>query len=376
MTLIAYFLDLGVGISDLLVTVEGPGGWPYIPSIGNAGASVLELPFHPTRLVRKIGKLTVGGQTTPFMIAGTVSHVQALLETAQNLALGKQRPEFSRVPLDRNSLGSVLDHAARFAVSCGQTHVSVIGLRRNMTAALRPLRRHLPYFGDVMLAGSGAPEMEIFLEAKAQNYEKAFATDSKDMKIYRAMHYLPMQLLSADRQVQSPTLSEGVGGFYEVLYNYRGQLHPDEMSWLRILGDLDEPLGTSLRVRALWWHSYEKNNLIVMSAPDENLEMTAGESVHLPVERLRVDCFGPYAARALKPPPAVGTLLPRLARSRFNSFSLSIPGDRRLLLSAMASRGRGFFRVKWSNQGVNITLDPNEFRHVVAEAASGRCNPF
>jgi hypothetical protein len=343
-----------------------------MPSIGCADPRVLELPFHPTRLVRKIGKLTVGGQTTPFMIAGTVNHVQAYLETAESLALGKLKPESSRVPLDRNSLGSVLDHAARFAMSRGQTDVSVIGLRGNMTATLAPLRRKLPYFGDVMLAGSGAPEIERFLEGRAREYEIAFAADTKEMKLFRVMHYVPMQLLNSDRQVQSATLSEGVGGFCEVLYNYRGRLQPDEMDWLRILGDLDEPLGTGVRVRALWWHCYKESNLIVVSAPNENLQIIAGESELLPVERLRVDCFGPYTARAMKLPPNPRDLLPRLVRSRFRSFSLSVPGDRRPLLSTMASRGTGFFRVMWSAQGISITLNAKEFTDVVAAAEQGR----
>ena len=377
MTLIASFVDLGIGISDLLVTVEGSGQWPYMPSIGNPSPSILELPFHPTRLVRKVGKLTVGGQTTPFMIAGTVNHVQAYLATAQSLALGKLKPESSRTPLTRNNILSVLDHAAQFAISRGQTNVRVIGLRGKLTAALAPLLQlKLPYFGHVMLGGSGAPEMARFLEDSAETYDRVFASDPEKMKVLRVMHYLPMQLLNADRRVQSPTLSEGVGGFYEVLLNYKGRLDPDEIDWLRILGEFEEPLRTGVRVRALWWHTYEKNNLIVVSAPDEDLQIHPGECVLLPLERFHVDCFGPYIARAVKLPTPARNLLPRLARSPFRSFSLSVPSGRRLLLTTMGARRRGLFRVMWSPQGLNITLDAKEFTIVVAEAEQGRRDPL
>jgi hypothetical protein len=374
MTLVALFIDLGVAISDLLVTVEGSGQWPYIPSIGDADSNVLELPFRPSRLVRKVARLTIGGQTTSFMIAGSISHVQAYLETAQKLALGQSRPETTRVPLNRNSIGSVLDHAARSAINRGQTDVSVIGLRRNTTVALAPLQRKFPYFGQVMLAGSGALEMELFLEARAQNYEGAFSTDSELMKGFRVMHYLPMQLLNSDRRQQSPTLSLGVGGFYEVLLN-RGQLEPDDMGWLRILADL-EPFGTGVRVRAVWWHSYEKTNLIVMSAPKEDLEITAGDSALLPVARFRVDIFGSYIAPPAKLPPRANGLLPRVPRSRFNSFSLTLVNDPRLLISGMAARDTGLFRVQWSREGLTITLDAGEFTKIVAEAERGKHNPL
>src|SRR5262249_41172488 len=127
--------------------------------------------------------------------------------------------------------------------------------------------------------------------------------------------------------------------------------------------------------RAFWWHAYDRDDLIVASAPDENLHIAPGETALLPVDRLRVDRFGTYTGRALKPPPSGHVVLPQIVRARFRSFSLTVPSNRRLLLSTMAARRRpGAFRVMWSRGGLNITLDMREFATLVAQTEKGSLN--
>jgi hypothetical protein len=313
------------------------------------------------------------------MIAGAVSHARNLLSVAQEVADGKRPPFDNRVPLDQFNPGSVLHHACRIAEAKGSTDLSVIGLRGNDPVGVSPtIHRQFPYFGYMMLAGSGAPALATFLEERGRNYATVCASDDLRMRGYRVMHYVPMQLLNADRAFKSPTLAEGVGGFYEVLLNYKGTLEPDNVGWIRILSDLDETrLEAGLRIRAVWWHAYEGDDLIVMSAPDEDLYVAPGASVFLPVQRMRVDRFGPYTARRrnTRPSPKATALLRRIVSAPFRSFSLNLANEPRLLISTMSTQNVGWFRLSTARDGLHIILDGLEFALLVDDFKKGKLNP-
>ena len=370
MTLIAYFADLGIGISDILLTIDGQGSWPYLPSVGEPGESILELPFHCSRLCRKIAKITVAGQTTPLMIAGSVSQVRSYLTAAQDLALGRREAAFN-LPTQRNSIGSVLYNAAKIAEAAGQTDVRVIGMRGNETVAVSPLRRHLEYFGDVLVAGSGADEMMVFLEERSKRYSVLFASDKPEMRGFRVMHYLPMQLLYADRRSPSVTLGSGVGGFYEVSLNCRGRLEPDGVSWVRMLLQCEKDLRSGVRLRGLWWHSYEGDDLVIASAPDQDLHIPLKGSVLLPKRDIRLSRVSPYSKPGLGASTSVSTYLPRIPRARFFSLALSRYSDDGLLAWTMATRETAAVQVMWTPGGLSLCVRERNLHELVGNVQEG-----
>jgi hypothetical protein len=368
MTLIVQFMKLGISISDLLITVEGAGSWSCLPSVGTVGNEIESLPFHATRLVRKVGRLPIGGRNTSFLIAGTVSHVEAFLQSARGIVSGEIIPPLDSSPLDRKSIESVLHHAKKVAAQSGQTDLALMGLRGKVSIAILPSReyRTFPYFGPVMIAGSGASELELYLERAAHQYESEFSSDDETMKAFRVMHYLPMQLLLADRRKNSVTLSSGVGGFYEVFFNLRGNFEPDDM-WLRIAAEFLEHPSDGVRIRALWWHIYDEDDLIVAAAPDERMELLVGKSVLLAKERFKVERYGTYTSQKNAPPPLISELLPRIPRSRFATFTFYVENKPEVIATTMATLKQGPIQVRWSSEGLILSLRGNDFDKAVVE---------
>lgn len=367
LTIIVTFVELGVALADLLVTVDGPGPWDYLPSVGEPGPHVQGLPLHPSRLARKVAKLSLGGQTTPFLIAGSVGDVEAFLDDARDLGAGAQGPSQINAPLVRHNLASVAEHAVARAKQRGGTDVRLLGLRGNLTLGISPLDRHYPYFGRVLLAGSGAPALDAFLRDRSTQYEALFPRDPDEMKTYRVAHYLPMQLLNADRDRPSSTLAVGVGGFYEVLFNVKGRLDDAGGRWVRILAEI-ESASTAI-VHALWYHEYDHGDLIVLSAPSETLRITTAASALLPIERLRAHRYGAIRANATKPAPMVSHLLPRVHRARMHTASFRIASPDRLL-TTMGTRSSGPFLVTWRREGLDIALNLEKFTQMVQAAQS------
>lgn len=152
----------------------------------------------------------------------------------------------------------MLTHAVEYANVSRETEFAAIALRGKHTVIVGTAARlQLPYFGSLTLAGSGAPALQGFLHERAFQYEQEFANDSQFIAGMRVAHYLPMQLLSANRFNPSITLSNGVGGFYEVWFIFDRGLEEDDMGWVRILADSRPPFNKGVTLRGLWWHVYD-----------------------------------------------------------------------------------------------------------------------
>jgi len=366
MTMVAYFGELGVALSDLLLTVDGKGRWPFLPSVGYPSREIRSLDFHVTRLVRKVARITHGGRTSLFLIAGTVRQVDRFLHDVELLKSGKLAPAEHHPRMFPDQLESVLQSAAEHARDRGHFDIGLVGLHGEKTIAIPTLDITVPYFGRVMLLGSGARAFGEWLEVIGADYARKFDHDDETMKAYRISHYMTMQLLSADRMWPSRTLSVGVGGFYEVYLDFKGQLEPDNMTWVRVIAELGTRESDGIRLQALWYHEYQGNNLVVMSALD--LRLTVNGPALLPVELLRVDVFCPYGIQKLSPvPPLASELFARVPRAKFQSLTLKEGPLGRNLLTAMDKRN-GLIHIERQKDGLKLNWAAERFAELRAAA--------
>jgi len=308
------------------------------------------------------------GRSTSFLIAGTVSHVESFFRVARDIVSGRHVPPINRVALDRKSIESVLHYAARHVERAGKTDISLLGLRGETTFAILPSPdyRTFPYFGPVMIAGSGGPEFERYLEQAGEQYALEFPDDDEKMKSFRVAHYLPMQLLLADRRKNSITLSSGVGGFYEVFFNLRGNYEADGL-WLRIVAEFLEHPSDGVRIRGLWWHMYDGEDLIIISAPHENIELLAGASVVVRNDHFNLGRYGVYTSEQNSPPLTITSLLRRIPKSRYVTYTFHLEGNSAVIATTMATLRHAPFQVTWSDEGLILYLKPLEFGKSVVE---------
>jgi hypothetical protein len=367
MTVIVLFTKLGIGISDVLITVDGKGKWSYLPSIGIPGKNIESLDFYSPRLVRKVARISVGGQRSSFMLAGTVNHVREFINIAQDLAQGRINSSNTELILDRKNIQSVLTHAIDI-INEDKTKISLLGIRGAECIKVSndtEIARNFKYFGDVFICGSGAKALEKYLGEREGFYEKNYSNDDEDMKKWRIMHFLPMQLLNADRSFNSPTITQGVGAFYEVLLNFNGSLDVDNMGWLRITADIIVP-SYEIVIRGIWWHYYENEDLIIASAPNEYLNIRLNDPASLSMDKINVSRVPPYDKKKIQPPPLASSLLKKIVRSKFISFCLCHPEqEKNKVILSMASRGKGIIQVKPFKGELVFSLDPELYNSLV-----------
>jgi len=360
MTMVAYFGELGLAISDLLLTRTGSGQWTFLPSVGYPPPEISGLPFHASRLVRKIVAITHRGQTTNCLIAGNVAQVDRLLNDVDGLASGDLTPAVHHPRLHPKELFSVLQCAAARARDRGEFDISLIGLRGEETIAIPTKDLTIPYFGRVLLLGSGADAFGEWLQSRGPEYAREFEVDSNENKHFRTAHFMPMQLLHADRMHNSVTLRRGVGGFYEVYFNLRGNLQPENAGWVRLIAEMGGRESEGVRLRGFWYHEYRKDTLVVASAADEDLQLSLDRPALLPLERLRVDAVPPYGRQPITLTPTASELIPRIPRARFQSIALQGGPLGNVLVIGMHTRN-GYVVIERRTAGLSLQLVSERF---------------
>lgn len=297
MTVIALFSELDVAIADILLTYDGAGPWPSLPTVADPGPIAGDYPCHFSRLARKSSYVTQGGRTVLFLVAGDISHVDAYLREVNSLAIGTSHIPAHLGRINRQDLDSVLNGALDVANQKGKHDVGFIGIRGERFFAAAQTVDNIPYFGEVSISGTGAPLLLNLLTDSGKNYNKKYPNDTIEQKFMRIINNVSMNLIQADRHRPSLTLSEGVRGFYEIYYNLKGELTPLGASgWTRTISTLKKRAEHGICLDALWYHYYEKQNLYILSASALKLALPQNVQKILPWELFRVDVVGPYGS--------------------------------------------------------------------------------
>jgi len=88
MTVIAFFEDFGVAVSDVMLSVDAKGGGITLPSVGDPSFIKPPLPVKPTRLVRKFVRVSRPGSDGMFLTCGTVGHIKKLTDMITGIVAG------------------------------------------------------------------------------------------------------------------------------------------------------------------------------------------------------------------------------------------------------------------------------------------------
>ena len=128
MTVLAHFEDLGIALSDILISVEVAGG-EGVPSIGNPAVANPILLVRLTKLVRKFFRVQMPGSAGMFLVRGTVSHVEEVIANVSKLiSEDVQPPSHLARQFVARSPASLVDVAAKITEEAGGNDFKLLGV--------------------------------------------------------------------------------------------------------------------------------------------------------------------------------------------------------------------------------------------------------
>ena len=303
MTVLAYFEDLAIAVSDVLLSVKAPGRGIRIPTIGGTAVANADPPVRPTRLVRKFFTVKRPRSAGTFLVCGTVAHITRVTQNVDGLVTGRIRPpEHLLRMFVPQSAASLVDVAARMTEEEGLDDFELLGAvdgegyRRHFN---RSVPRDLPYWGRVMVMGSGGPDLVDWLTAKGRAFEDAgLGADDLGRKRSRVVNTVPSMLLEEDTRSTMKTLNKGVGGYYECFDVCDTELVPFDRA-ITIFGRLKRASGrTTFELRRVFFHTYDEGNLIVGTLTDLPMDISPSEPLRVPSDSLEVFHVPPLGMRA------------------------------------------------------------------------------
>ena len=294
MTVLIFFPNENIAISDVLTTYDGRGMWSYLPSTGDLSLPTSradEYGCHPARLVRKVIPLTHAGLTVNVLIAGTVRCMRGFLACVEHLSTGSVKPCPEFVGFDRRNLQHLMEEAYRQGGYKGD-EIGFI-LQRDGKFFTNGEDTVLPYFGRTILAGSGAESIRSWLHQKGTSFEQDLVNEAPAMRLKRFCLDLPSMLLRADRIKPSPTLANGVGGYYEVHTSDLKTLKPFNSRMTKVFGKLKSEPEKELILESLWFESYDDDYFWLLSAPCLNISLKPGDGKLVAYDKFNVQMIAP-----------------------------------------------------------------------------------
>lgn len=191
-TVIAQFDEIGVAISDVMLSSSDTESKCWLPSIGylSQGASGNDLV--PTRLARKFFRFHKNNVQGMFLCAGTVSHINRLYRNMIGIFdRDLELPAKILNRLNTRSPESVLNAACELTEEEGFPDFEIIGVidgigfLRHHNFAL--VNQQIPYFGTSHFAGSGGPILKRFLEQRGDAWLSFGVGSSMEEKFTRAL---------------------------------------------------------------------------------------------------------------------------------------------------------------------------------------------
>jgi hypothetical protein len=373
MTVLVFFEDLGVALSDVLLSREVPGGGIPVPSIGDPALLSPPLAVQPTQLVRKFFRIQRPGSEGVFLGCGTVSSIKKVFE---NVDLIISRPELVpnelRHRFNANSVASLIDTAAKMCEAGGKPDFELLGLADGVRIARAfnegRLEQCLPYWGHVLSMGSGAPMLMEWLRSKGELLiNSGLVAESIQFKRIRAMHNTPLMLLNEDIWSQT-TLNVGVGGYYETFLFDNSGLTPAEDT-LSVFGSFIKEKGrTGFELHQIFYHLYDGDYLIVGALLCGKKIIHVNEECRIPLADLTIYPMPPMKSAAAAPEWNPSRLALRMKKSsRFSLNSYRGPKYLQIKRFYEGEEGRRLLRFDVSGSYLSITLHEQEFLHFLSK---------
>lgn len=367
MTVIAFFEDLGVAVSDVLISVDGNGGGIVLPSVGDPRYIKPPLPVKPTRLVRKFFRITRPGSEGMFLTCGTVSHINELTDMVARIIAGSVSvPSELAIRLDINSVASLVELAAELVEEAGFTQFELLGIVDGTRYARHfntvTLANYLPYWGNVVALGSGAPYLINWLTEKGNAYlEKGLGDEDTQTRALRAAEVAPSQLLEEDTR-EMRTLRKGVGGYYESYAFEKSSIVPHD-SVLTVFGRFKRGAPTPiLEIRRIFFHLYDKDLLVVGSLAGGPLDVSISQELLVPLDTFSVfEIPSLYASNQTSTwnPSRLAQRLSSAAKFRLTTYRGKHDESVQRFFEGVG--GRRLISARVSGTSLKIKLDENAF---------------
>lgn len=373
MTVLAHFEDLGIAVSDILLSVEEPGGGIRLPSIGDPRVAHAGLPMRPTRLVRKFIKVQRPRSAGVFLVCGTVNHVEKVVQNVNGLISGVLRPPPALAhKFFPSKASSLIDVAAHMAEADGSHDfellgaVDGVGYRRHFQTSVA---QKLPYWGKVTVMGSGGPDLLEWLIAKGLALEAAgLLGDDRERRQIRAQNAVPSLLLEEDTRSTMHTLKKGVGGYYESFEVHDTDLLPFDRI-LTIFGRFKPQNGRlDFELRRVFFHTYDGDDLIIGNLTGLPMTISSPEPLRLPLSDLEV-----FSVPPLGQEPNSGWSGSRLALKMGAPLTMRLTTyrgarDQSVQRFYEGQGGRRLIQAKAGGESMQLQLDQSELEYFLSRS--------
>ena len=307
MTVLALFTDLGLAFSDVMLSLEEPGGHTTLPSTGHTRNLGVELAVTPTKLVRKFFRLSYRGKSGRFLVAGTVSHIKRLIFNIKRV-----RDFPLDLPESYRSLLAEDDAVSALHVSCLLTEgegfkefeILVVIDNRNFARQFDQNRvlDSLPYFGETRVAGGGGADLFRWLYQRGEEYAKRkLGSESTSERSDRTINMVPSLLLEEDTRSTLRTIRNGVGGYYESYFLGKDTIEPLDSVLTIFAAIRGKGKNSSLELRRVFYHRYVSDWLLVLSLFDLPMQVRVGDEVSLPLEQFELFKIPPFWDAEVEP---------------------------------------------------------------------------
>ncbi len=162
MTVVAFFDDLYIAIADILMSMDYSQSNHPLPASVFLPSAPRGYTVHrsavPTRIVRKSFSVNTASSRGLFLGAGTVKHIEDVIQNTRLLRSGLLMPSRSFSTLDTSKVQDVMAHAMDISEQNSLGDFEILGLCDGVRfdrAATIGSSYEFPYFGKVTIAGSG-----------------------------------------------------------------------------------------------------------------------------------------------------------------------------------------------------------------------------
>lgn len=376
MTVIAFFEDIGVAVSDVLVSADEIGGGIWIPSVGDPQFISPPLPVRPTRLLRKFFRIRRPRSEGIFLTCGTVSHIDSLIEMIESLTTGSvHAPPYWVTRLNVDSVASLVEVAAALVEQAGNDKFELLGMVDGKRYARHfngpTLVHQLPYWGEVVAMGSGASYLIEWLRTKGQNFlDSGLDHEDLPLRAIRALNGIPSLLLEEDTR-QMRTLREGVGGYYESFAISSSSLLSTEKV-LTVFARFKRGLGgPSLEIRRIYFHIYDNDVLVVGSLTGVPLDISIAAPLQVPLNSFvvrEIPSLNHVATNSTWSPSRLAMQLNSAEAFRFTSYRGQ--NDESIKRFYEGQDGRRLLSTKVVGNSLKLQLNESDLEHFFSRTDS------
>lgn len=372
MTVLALFRELGLAFSDVLLSIDKPGSHKKLPTVGYTGYLSEELDFSPSRLVRKFFRTSYNGIKAVFLVAGNVEHIKRLVFNIKRVRdQPGSLPDYCIRILSHGQLDSVVQTACILTEMEGYHDFEIIGVVGGAVWSRISQRNramsYAPYFGEVIVAGSGAEDLYKWVYARGEQYaQRSFSAENSELKEYRASSTIPSLLLEEDTRSTLLTIKKGVGGYYESFYVSRNVIEPID-SVLTIFAAIKKRGGEFfIELRRVFFHRYVSDWLLVISLFGSPREIRVGRNLVIPLGEFELFKIPPIFEPEKEPNWGVSRLA--IEMNSADNFRLTVygmEGDRDVMSKRFASGvdGRRLISAKVAGGNVFLAIREDDFLH-------------